>query len=69
MTVNAVAPGPIATDLFFRGKDDATIDRFAKLNPMERLGRPEDVAEVVSTLAGPARWINGQTIYANGGMA
>lgn len=69
VTVNAVAPGPIATDLFFRGKDEAAIDRFAKLNPMERLGRPEDVAEVVSTLAGPARWINGQTIYANGGMA
>jgi 3-oxoacyl-[acyl-carrier protein] reductase len=41
----------------------------AQQNPMERLGRPADIAEVVSSLAGPARWINGQTIYVNGGVA
>jgi 3-oxoacyl-[acyl-carrier protein] reductase len=69
ITVNAVAPGPTATALFLDGKDDATIERTAKMNPMERLGRPEDIAEVVSSLAGPARWINGQTIYVNGGVA
>jgi 3-oxoacyl-[acyl-carrier protein] reductase len=68
ITVNAVAPGPTATELFFEGKDDETIDRMAKMNPIERLGKPEDIAEVVSFLAGPARWINGQTIYVNGGM-
>jgi NAD(P)-dependent dehydrogenase (short-subunit alcohol dehydrogenase family) len=34
----------------------------------ERLGVPEEIAEDVSFLAGPARWINGQTIYANGGI-
>jgi 3-oxoacyl-[acyl-carrier protein] reductase len=45
------------------------IDRTAKMNPVERLGTPEDIAEVVSSLAGPARWINGQTVYVNGGAA
>ncbi|GAA3080797.1 SDR family oxidoreductase [Pseudonocardia yunnanensis] len=67
ITVNAVAPGPIASDLYFEGKDQETIDRAAKANPIERLGTPADIAEVISSLAGPARWINGQTIYVNGG--
>ena len=69
ITVNAVAPGPTATALFLDGKDDATIDRMAKANPMERLGTPEDIAEVISLLAGPGRWINGQTVFVNGGIA
>ncbi|MFK4541166.1 3-oxoacyl-[acyl-carrier protein] reductase [Streptomyces tendae] len=69
ITVNAVAPGPTATPLFLDGKDEATIDRFAKATPLERLGRPEDIAEAVAFLAGPARWINGQVLYANGGLA
>jgi 3-oxoacyl-[acyl-carrier protein] reductase len=68
ITVNAVAPGPTATALFLDGKDDETIERMAKMNPLERLGTPEDIAEVVSFLAGPARWVNGQVLYANGGM-
>jgi 3-oxoacyl-[acyl-carrier protein] reductase len=68
ITVNAVAPGPTATPLFLTGKDQATIDRLAGMAPLERLGVPEDIAEAVSFLAGPARWINGQTIYANGGV-
>ena len=68
ITVNAVAPGPTATPLFLDGKDEETIDRMAHMNPLERLGMPEDIAEVVSLLAGPGRWINGQTLYANGGM-
>jgi 3-oxoacyl-[acyl-carrier protein] reductase len=68
ITVNAVAPGPTATPLFLDGKDQETIDRMASMNPLERLGTPEDIAEVVSLLAGPGRWVNGQTLYANGGM-
>lgn len=68
ITVNAIAPGPTATDLFLNGKDEAAIDRMAKMNPLERLGTPDDIGEAVSFLAGPARWINGQTIYVNGGM-
>ncbi|MFI5907536.1 SDR family oxidoreductase [Dactylosporangium sp. NPDC051541] len=69
ITVNAVAPGPTATDLFLDGKDDATVEHIAKLNPMERLGQPEDIAEVVAGLAGATRWVNGQTIFVNGGAA
>jgi 3-oxoacyl-[acyl-carrier protein] reductase len=69
ITVNAIAPGPIATPLFLDGKDEATIARFASAAPLERLGRSEDVAEAVCFLAGPARWVNGQVIFANGGLA
>ncbi|CAB56135.1 MULTISPECIES: SDR family oxidoreductase [Streptomyces] len=69
ITVNAVAPGPTATPLFLQGKDEGTVDKFAKATPLERLGRPEDIAETVAFLAGPARWINGQVLYANGGLA
>lgn len=68
ITVNAVAPGPTATALFLEGKDEETIDRMAKLNPIERLGTPEDIAQAIAFIAGPARWINGQTVYVNGGM-
>jgi len=68
VTVNAVAPGPTATPLFLNGKDQETIDRMAKTAPLERLGVPEDIAEAVSWLAGPARWVNGQVIYVNGGV-
>lgn len=67
ITVNAVAPGPTASELYFKGKDQETIDRAAKASPIERLGTAADAAEVVSFLAGPGRWINGQTIYVNGG--
>lgn len=68
ITVNAVAPGPTATALFLDGKDEATIDNLAKQAPLERIGTPEDIAEVISFLAGPARWINGQVVRANGGI-
>lgn len=69
ITVNAVAPGPTATDLFFDGKDPQTIARVAAQPPLERLGSPEDIAEVVAFLAGPAgRWVNGQVLRANGGI-
>lgn len=68
ITVNAIAPGPTATALFLDGKDEATIDNLAKQAPLERLGTPDDIAEVISFLAGPARWINGQVVRANGGI-
>jgi 3-oxoacyl-[acyl-carrier protein] reductase len=68
ITVNAVAPGPTATPLFLDGKDEETVGRLAGMAPLERLGRPDDVAEVVAFLAGPARWVNGQVVYANGGV-
>ena len=69
ITVNAVAPGPTATALFLNGKDEATIENLAKAAPLERLGTPDDIAESVAFLAGPARWINGQVLFANGGLA
>ncbi|WP_031106049.1 SDR family oxidoreductase [Streptomyces sp. NRRL S-146] len=69
ITVNTVAPGPVATPLFLEGKDKATVAQFAKATPLERLGEPRDVAESVAFLAGPARWVNGQVLYANGGLA
>ncbi|MEV4039875.1 SDR family oxidoreductase [Streptomyces umbrinus] len=69
ITVNAVAPGPTATPLFFEGKSQAVIDQIANANPMQRLGKPEDIAETVAFLAGPARWVNGQVLHTNGAMA
>ncbi|MER5434322.1 SDR family oxidoreductase [Streptomyces sp. NPDC002588] len=69
ITVNAVAPGPTATDLFLDGKDEQTIARLAAQPPLERLGTPADIAEVVAFLASPAgHWVNGQVIRANGGI-
>jgi 3-oxoacyl-[acyl-carrier protein] reductase len=69
ITANAVAPGPTATDLFLNGKSPELVDRLAKMNPLERLGKPEDIAATVAFLVGPdGAWINGQTLRANGGM-
>jgi len=69
ITVNAVAPGPTATDLFLDGKAPEVIERLAKAAPLERLGTPQDIAGVVSFLVGPdAAWVNGQTLRANGGI-
>jgi 3-oxoacyl-[acyl-carrier protein] reductase len=70
VTVNAVAPGPVATELFLKGKSQAQLDEFNKIPPLERLGQPEDVANVVSFLAGPdGGWVNSQVLRANGGFA
>ncbi len=70
ITVNAVAPGPIPTELFLKGKSEERIDEFIKMSPLERLGQPEDIAGVVSFLAGPdGGWMNGQVVRANGGFA
>jgi len=70
ISVNAVAPGPVATELFLKDKTQAQIEQFSKLAPLERLGQPEDVANVVSFLSGPdGGWVNGQVLRANGGFA
>lgn len=69
ITVNAVAPGPVATELFLDGKSDTQIAAIEKMNPFGRLGQPEDIARVVAFLAGPdSGWVNGQVIRANGGV-
>lgn len=69
VTVNAVAPGPTATGAFLDSTTAEEREQLAALPPLGRLGRPEDVAGVVSFLAGPAgRWVNGQIVYANGGF-
>ena len=69
ITVNALAPGPTSTDLFLDGKSPELVERLAKMNPLERLGTPEDIASVVAFLVGPdGAWINGQVLRANGGM-
>jgi 3-oxoacyl-[acyl-carrier protein] reductase len=69
ISVNAVAPGPTATALFLNGKSPETIERMAKMAPLERLGQPDDIAATVSFLAGAdGGWINGQTLRANGGL-
>jgi 3-oxoacyl-[acyl-carrier protein] reductase len=70
ITVNAVAPGPVGTELFLKGKSEAQINEFKKLPPLERLGLPGDIASVVSFLAGPdGGWVNAQVLRANGGFA
>jgi 3-oxoacyl-[acyl-carrier protein] reductase len=69
ITVNAVAPGPTATDLFLTGKSEELIERMAKMNPLERLATPQDIAGTVAFLAGPdGGWVNAQVLRANGGM-
>ena len=69
ITVNALAPGPTATALFLEGKTPERVEQLAKMAPLERLGQPEDIAAMVSVLAGPqGAWVNGQTIRVNGGI-
>jgi 3-oxoacyl-[acyl-carrier protein] reductase len=70
ITVNAVAPGPVGTELFLSGKSEEQIAQMSKLAPLERLGQPGDIASVVSFLAGPdGGWVNAQVIRVNGGFA
>lgn len=69
ITVNAVAPGPVATALFFEGKTEAQIATHASMPPLQRLGEPGDIASVVGFLVSPAAgWVNGQVLRANGGL-
>lgn len=68
ITVNAIAPGPIETDFFMRGKSEELVASITRMIPLGRLGRPDEIANAVTFLAGPeSQWINGQTIRANGG--
>lgn len=68
VTVNAVAPGPVGTELFLSGRSDELIGRLTQDIPMGRLGEPDDIARLVSFLAGPdGGWVSGQVIRANGG--
>ncbi len=68
--VNAIAPGPVATELFLKGKNEGQIEQMSKIPPLERLGQPEDIANVVSFIAGPdGGWVNAQVLRANGGFA
>ena len=70
ISVNAVAPGPVATELFLNGKSDEQIAQIARLAPLERLGQPQDIASAVSFLAGPdGAWVNSQVLRVNGGFA
>ncbi|MGE8171306.1 SDR family oxidoreductase [Pseudomonas putida] len=70
ITVNAIAPGPVGTELFFKGKSDETIANIAKQAPMERIGTPEEIAGAVAFLAGPdGAWVNSQVVRVNGGFA
>ncbi len=70
ITVNAVAPGPVATDLFLNGKTPEQIAQFANMPPLGRLAQPTDIAGVVAFLVGPdGGWVNGQIVRANGGLA
>lgn len=69
ITVNAVAPGPVATELFFNGKSEEQLEKLKKMPPLERLGQPEDISNVVSFLAGAdGAWVNSQVLRANGGF-
>jgi len=69
ITVNAVAPGPVETELFLQGKTEQQVQAIAGMNPFKRLGKPDDIAQVVAFLAGTTSgWVSGQVIRANGGV-
>ena len=70
INVNAVAPGPTATELFMRGKPDALVKTIASTNPFNRLGQPDEVAEAIAYMPGQgSRWVAGQVLRVNGGSA
>ena len=66
--VNAVAPGPTGTELFFQGKNEQTLKMIAGFSPMNRIGEPEEIAETIAYLSG-SKWVSGQVVRVNGGMA
>lgn len=69
ITVNAIAPGPVATKLFLDDKTDEQIAAVTKMIPLGRLAEPDDIAAAVAMLLGPdSHWITGQIIRANGGV-
>lgn len=69
ITVNCVAPGPTATELFFQGKSEELVNRIASNNPFNRIGKPEEIAKAIAYFAGDGgSWVNGQILRVNGGM-
>ena len=67
--VNAVAPGPTGTDLFYKGKSDEVLKTIAGFSPINRLGEPEELADVMAFLASnEGRWVSGQILRVNGAM-
>jgi 3-oxoacyl-[acyl-carrier protein] reductase len=69
ITINAIAPGPVKTELFLVGKTEQQIEAMSKMNSFNRLGEPEDIADVIELLVSDkAHWITGQTIRVNGGF-
>lgn len=67
--VNAVAPGPVDTDLFRSGKSAEAIQKSAAMSPFNRVGTPQEIAEVIAFLASDkASWIHGQVVQPNGGL-
>lgn len=70
IVVNAIAPGPTATDLFLKGKSEQTLNAIAGFSPFGRIGKPEEVAEGILFMAGSgSQWVSGQTLRVNGGVA
>ena len=70
ISVNAVAPGPTGTDLFFKGKSEQLLQTIAAGNPHNRIGTPEEIADTIVFLSGEgSRWVTGQTLKVNGGAA
>jgi 3-oxoacyl-[acyl-carrier protein] reductase len=68
ITINAIAPGPVNTELFKVGKTEEQIKGFVSMNSMGRLGEPEDISSVILFMAGEeSRWMTGQTVRVNGG--
>lgn len=68
ITINAIAPGPVNTELFTAGKSEEQIETLANMNAFKRLGEPNDISNVVEFLVSEkSQWITGQTIRVNGG--
>lgn len=69
ITINCIAPGQVATELFLNGKSPELVDSYRRMNAFGRLGEPEDIANAVELfVSDQARWITGQTIRVNGGF-
>ena len=69
ITINAVAPGPVNTELFKLGKTEQQIDAMKKMNAFGRIGEPEDIANVIEFLVSDkSQWVTGQTLRVNGGF-
>src|SRR5690606_17570410 len=69
ISVVAIAPGVVNTTLSTDGKTPEQIAGFAERTPHKRIGEPTDIADVIAALcSADGAWINGQTVFANGGI-